>query len=697
MTFRFAPAVLLCILAAAVPASAAPSLRDSDREAASVEEIADLELEELLQLEVVSASRKLEPVSETASAVYVVTQDDLRRSGATSIPEALRSVPGLQVFRTGANQWAVSSRGFNGIYANKLLVLIDGRSVFNPLFSGVYWDVQDTPLEDVERIEIVRGPGGALWGTNAVNGVINVITKSSRETEGTALSVGGGTRATSGLHTLRTTDEIGNGMTVRAYAKYWDQNNQLDLGNGQTNEWNQTRGGFRMDGGVPEGTSWSLAGDIYRGANFRNLLLPDYATLGTVEVAHQERVEGGHILGRWERPRGNAASSAVQAYYDRNVRETAIQDEISDVFDVELQQRERLFSRNDLVVGGGVRHIIHRLDPSSLVRVDDPQRTLEVFSAYAQNELAVTPEALRLTVGLKGEWNEFTQLEMQPSVRALWKLDSGRSIWGSAARAVASPSRYRNEMGLDVAGATLNGMPALIAIESNPGLQSESVDAVELGFRTRLTEHSTFDLALFSNQYHELIALRAQETELQFLGAMPYLRVPQKWENSGTAHAVGGEAVLDLWFHHRFKRLQLSYSHLEMDYDIAEVGATAPVPLYLERSSPRHQAFATGTVGLGRRLEAQGTLRFRSRIEETQLADLRDAFRATEADFAFPSLAAAATCDLGITWNVLPALDVNFVALDLFERDEPEFIDFDFGEASTPVRRSFFLKASWKI
>jgi iron complex outermembrane recepter protein len=343
------------IYLSAVSALLLISLASSVRAQKLTDDLTAASLEDLMNIEVTSVSKREEKLFETAAAIYVITQEDIRRSGATSIPELLRMVPGLNVARIDANKWAISARGFNGQFANKMLVLIDGRSVYTPLFSGVYWDVQDTLLADIERIEVIRGPGATLWGANAVNGVINIITKSAKETQGGLLTVGGGSEET-GLGSLRYGGPLGKAAHYRIYTKYFNRTDQVDgLGRSTTGQWAIHRGGFRLDWQASRRDAVTFQGDLYHGSISQQAILPRLSPPFTVAVNDPADVGGLNLLTRWSRSASSKSDFTLQFYYDRTQRFDQVVDETRNTYDLDLQHHLAAGRRHDLVGGLGLR------------------------------------------------------------------------------------------------------------------------------------------------------------------------------------------------------------------------------------------------------------------------------------------------------------------------------------------------------
>src|SRR5947209_9123363 len=366
-------------------------------------DLTELPIETLLQMEVTTVSRKSEKLSQSPAAVSVITQDDIRRSGVTSIPEALRLVPGLEVARLDASQWAISARGFNDVFANKLLVLQDGRSIYTPLFSGVFWDVQGTMLEDIERIEVIRGPGATLWGANAVNGVINIITRSARDTQGLLITGGGGTEEHD-FGGVRYGGKFSEHAFFRIYGTYFNRDDSaLPNGDDAHDGWQLGRGGFRLDWDVSEHNLLTLQFDLYRGTLHQVFGTFDPANpINFTRVVRDEiDLAGENLLGRWSHSFSSDSDLRLQLYYDRTERNTVIFKEDRDTFDIDFQHRFPLGRRHDVIWGGGYRVTGDQVGNSPTISLTPDSRTTHLFSAFVQDEIALVPDRFRLTLGSK--------------------------------------------------------------------------------------------------------------------------------------------------------------------------------------------------------------------------------------------------------------------------------------------------------
>jgi iron complex outermembrane receptor protein len=446
-----------CLLAALSVAWASPAQADEP----PTEDLADLSLEQLSQVEIISVSRRSERLSDAPASIYVISNDDISRSGATTLPEALRLAPNLEVARVSASSYAISARGFNNSLGNKLLVLIDGRTVYTPLFSGVFWDAQDLLLEDVDRIEVISGPGATLWGANAVNGVINVITRRASATQGLLASGVAGSEGSTAA--LRYGGALGAEGSYRVYARH----NQIDAtrseaGASLPDAWHSDQAGFRADWARGE-HEFTVQGDAYRGRS-------EERPFGPIEIS------GGNLLAAWNWRRTGGSRLHMQAYLDRAERTDPILfHDRMDVFDFEFQHSVP-FARHELLWGGGVRRARDEVERGLLVSFIPAEKDLRWENLFVQDEIWLR-ENVGLTLGLKLDRNVYTGTEFLPSARLAWKPRADQLVWASASRAVRAPSRIDREFYL----------PATppFAIAGGPDFKSETADVFELGYRAQ--------------------------------------------------------------------------------------------------------------------------------------------------------------------------------------------------------------------
>jgi iron complex outermembrane receptor protein len=553
-----------------------------------VNDLADLTLEELSALTITSVSGRAERLSDAASSVFVITSEDIRRSGATSLPEALRLAPNLQVARGNANGWAISARGFNSGSADKLLVLVDGRSVYSPLYSGVFWDVQDLVLQDVERIEVISGPAGTLWGVNAVNGVINVITRSAAETQGTLVAAGGGNREEQAA--LRQGGTVGRDGRWRIYAKE-SHRSPSETAGGQAidDAMHIAQTGFRADWSMPL-DKISLHGDAYRGRLGQPL--PGTVAITGVDFALEDiRVAGANLVGRWERQLGPDASVSGQISYDHVERDNppTFFDRL-DLVDVQLQHAWRPAPRHALVWGGQYRFARDRVASTTPFFAFLPSRLDQAWaSVFAQDEINLTP-TLRLTVGARIEHNDYTGSDFLPALRLAWKPAPDQLLWAAASRTVRAPSRLDRDVFVPAQPPYLLG--------GGPNFQSEVANVYELGYRGLLPGGASYAATLFRADYDRLHTqeLAASGTSLFFGNGM-----------RGTVQGVemwGSYQALPRWrLHAGYTRLWQDLSYRPGSGDTANSLATA------EGSNPSHQWLLRSSLDLPGQTEFDLTVR----------------------------------------------------------------------------------------
>ncbi len=457
---------------------AAAAVSTARAETAAVD-LLDLSLEQLSNVEVSSVSRRAERLSDAPASIYVISAADIRRSGAMNLPEALRLAPNLLVAGVNASNYAISARGFNNSLGNKLLVLIDGRTVYTPLFSGVFWDAQDVMLEDVERIEVISGPGATLWGANAVNGVINVITRSAADTQGGLLSLGGGGDGEAA--SLRYGGRVGEG-SWRAYARQLSLDNTVDVaGTDQPDGWTRRQVGLRADWGDAE-RGLTLQGDAYDAES-------ELRPLGPIEIS------GANLLARWTRTLANDSTLRMQGYLDRTERDDPVLfHDRMDIVDLEFQHGWRR-DRHGVLWGGGYRHASDEVEKGFLTTFIPGDKDLHWENLFVQDEIQWR-DALAITLGLKLDRNVYTGTELLPSLRAAWKPGDGQLLWGSLSRAVRAPSRIDREFFLPAEP------PFLIA--GGPNFESEVADVVELGLRANPSHAFSYSVTAFHHRYDDL-------------------------------------------------------------------------------------------------------------------------------------------------------------------------------------------------
>jgi iron complex outermembrane recepter protein len=565
-------------------------------------DISELSIEDLMNIEVTSVAKKPEKLSQTASAVFVVTQDDIRSSGATNIPDLLRMVPGVDVAQINANNWAISSRGFNHQKSNKLLVLIDGRAVYTLIYSGVFWDTLDVPLEIIDRIEVIRGPGAAVWGANAVNGVINIITKRSTDTQGGLISAGGGTTE-HGFGTAMYGGKIKKG-TYRIFTKYLNYGHLPDP-NGQNglDAWHLLHAGFRTDQELSPKDTLTTEGDIYEGKE--GSVIAHIVSIDPPDAENQSRnspLSGGSLLARWNHAFSGTSDTTLQFYLHNYTRSGPELREVSHTIDLDFQHHLALGRRQDLIWGAGYRRTGDDTEGTIDLSFIPADRVLQIFSFFAQDEMALRPNRLRLTVGTKVEHDDLGGFNAQPSARLVWNPASKQSLWAAVSSADGTPSRRTNDAFIPLTVfAGPGGEPTVPTLFGNPKAKSENVVACEVGWRTEQSKRLTVDLAAFFNSYRHLYN---QEPGVPYLSLNPtplHLVFPMTFENKMHGTTQGVEVAANWKVGNRWT-LSPGYSLLLMRLRVgADSQDTATVP-NTQGSSPKHQAQLRSRVDLSQGL-----------------------------------------------------------------------------------------------
>jgi iron complex outermembrane receptor protein len=633
--------------------------------------LARMSIEDLLQIEVTSASKKEQALSEAASAIHVLTRDDLDRAGVTTVAEALRLVPGLQVARIDANKWAVSSRGFNGRFANKMLVLIDGRSVYTPLFSGVYWDVQDLPLADIDRIEVIRGPGAALWGANAVNGVINVITLPAAETGGADVALTTGTDE-QGIE-ARYGDALADGLAYRVFVKHAAHDAFANAdGADSADDWGLTRAGGRLDWQRSADERFTIDGAAYVGDSGQTYALD--ATLPSVAASFLTRTDvgGGHVLGRWTRTLSERADVTLQAYVDRTTRrETGQVQEERTTMDVEFQHHAGLGSRHDVVWGAGFRSTADALTDGATVRFSTDERRDNLTNLFIQDEIVVRPGRLRVTLGTKLEHNAYTGWEVQPDVRALVVLSPRQTLWAAVSRAVRTPSRAERDVEIDTSPVPgPGGLLVVSTLYGSPAFRSETLRAHEVGYRVAPHAMVSFDVAGFYNAYDHLRTFEPGTPTPALTPAGPILQVPLLFANGMEGTAAGAE-VIARWTPAADWRLEGAYTFLDLTLRHKPTSADT-LGIVVEDDSPRHQARVAVNSTFGGVVDVGLSAAYTAELIKQQIPGYT-------------------RVDARLAWRIRPALTLAAGVRNLGDARHREFAS-TLGELPTETRRSLFAQ-----
>jgi len=538
-----------------------------------------LTLDQLMDIEVTSVSKSPEKLSEAASAIQVITGDDIRLAGATSLPEALRLASNLEVAQIDSRQWAITARGFNNVFADKMLVLIDGRSVYTPLYAGVYWDVQDTMLEDVDRIEVISGPGATQWGANAVNGVINITTKSAKDTQGGLVFGEVGTTLTDSGG-VRYGGELAPGVYFRVYGKYFERGDSVEPGGEDVQDaWRMDQSGFRVDWDGAQGNTLTLQGDIYGGSVTR---------AGPDDI----RMDGGNLLGRWSRALGEDSDVKLQVYFDRTFRATPGSfEEALNTYDVDFQYRLPIGKANDVVWGFGYRLEDDDITNTPSLAFLPPRVALQLFNVFAQDKIALVRDRLHLTLGTKLEHNDITGVEFEPSARLAWTPDGVQTVWTAISRAVRTPSRVDDDL----------YQPATppYRIAGGPGVDSERIVAYELGYRNQILPELALSLATFYNEYGDLRSLQP----LNPPAAFPVVISSGLEGSSAGAELTADWRVAPAW------RLHLGYTELRVGSE-PQAGSPDRDSSRSVAADPNHQVMLRSILNLSASWDFDTDLRY---------------------------------------------------------------------------------------
>jgi iron complex outermembrane recepter protein len=647
----------LLLMTGTIPvlAQAADSTTDS---------LKDLSLDQLMQVEVTTVSRHPEKLLQTASAIQVITREDIRRSGATSIPEALRLADNLEVAQKNSHDWAISARGFNTSLANKLLVMIDGRTVYTPLFSGVFWDVQDYLLEDIERIEVISGPGGTLWGANAVNGVINIITRKAADTQGVYAEGGGGNQLEE-FGGVRYGGTVGAATDFRVYGKYFDRgDDSIADGSPADDSWHQAQGGFRMDSALTPQDSLSVHGDFYDGRENN-------------EASDTARTGGGNVVGQWSHLFDSGSQMSLQSYYDRThladpIPESTLgpiplapagflTDDLT-TFDTDFQYQLQAAANHHVIWGVGYRltHDVVQNAPGLVFLPTTLNQSL--YSAFVQDEVTLSKD-LSLTVGSKIEHNDYTGFEYEPNVRMQWSWVQSQALWGAISRAVRTPSRIDENV---MEGAP----PAVVVLEGASDFESEEVIAYELGYRAQLNTRTSVTLSTYYNDYDDV----------RSTSYTPGTIIPLYFQNNLEGHTYGAELssnyqVLDNWSLHLGYDLLQEHLHVKPgQYDLDDA--------LNETADPQQQVALRSSAKLMGNIEFDTALRWVDRL-------------LTNNGPSPGTVPSYFSLDSRLAWRSAKGIELSLVGQNLLQ---PRHVEYGY---PSPLReqidRSVYAKIAWQF
>ena len=663
-------ALAIVVLACAAVCSARPLEKTSPN---PEQELKSMSLEQLGNVRVSSVSKQPQEIWKTPAAIFVLTTEDIRRSGATTIPELLRLVPGVQVSRSQSDDWAVGIRGFASGFSKDLLVLIDGRSVYTPLFEGVYWDVQDLPLQDIDRIEIIRGPAGTIWGVNAVNGVINIITKRARDTQGFSASAQGGGTVNRLIGVTQQGWSPRPNLQMRVYAKGFNRGPELNPGNDPYDDWHEERGGFRADW-QPNGHDTLMAeGDIYQGE------VGGQNTIGTFTPPAQEIVQGaqpvsgGDLVMRWDRVLSAKSDFYLQAYFDRTNRKSLQFDETRDTFDLDFVDHIGSLPRQDIIFGVGLRE-----SPSNLIQTRatvnfTPNKLTDyIYSGFLQDKFDIVPDRLVAILGTKIQDNNYSGVGVEPSARLLWNPTVHQTVWAGVSRALRVPGRVDQD--LTLIGNLVPSPPVFVTIRGNPNFKPEVLIGWEAGYRTLLMPNLYMDLSLFHNQYDDLESYGEPIFTISFpTQPYPYTSLNTTFANGVKGVTDGLELASD-WKPFSWLNLRGTYSHVHMHlHSKAGFNQVSYVASY-QGSSPSHIATVQALVTLPHGIEIDPDYRYMSALPAQKVP-------------------AYQTADAHLAWKFTRHLEISASGRNLLQPSHREFLGNNSNQVE--IRRSLFAGIRW--
>jgi iron complex outermembrane recepter protein len=642
-------------------------------------DLTTMDIEDLMNVKVTSVSKIEEKLSRTASAVFVITQADIARSGATNIPDLLRMVPGLDVAQIDANTWAISARGLNDEFSNELLVLLDGRNVYTPTFGGVLWGQLDLPLETIERIEVIRGPGGTIWGANAVNGVINLITKKSGDTHGAMVVTGGG-NLDQGFGTAQYGGSLGKGTDFRIYSKYFNQGHSPDItGQSAGDSSHALRGGFRTDSALSTKDALMVQGDIFSGRDGESVVsLPSITSPGLVHILTPAGESGGFLQSVWKRTYSARSditlSASFSAYESGDVLDALA--EGRKTFNIDFQDHIARGERQDFIWGFDYQYSASRSNGALAVSLNPATLGTQLFSSFFQDEIALLPDRLYLTVGTKLEHNYYTGFTIMPSARIAFTLSGHHMVWAAVSRAERTPASVDTAIRSNYGSSPgPGGIPVLTSLLGNPQFKNEGLIAYETGYRTSVSTNLSIDFAAYYNNYG---SQQTTEPAAEFLETTPspvHLVMLSTYENLMHGEAHGFEItsnwkLTDHWTisaTYDFGRIHMHLSPASKD--------TETVP-ETEGTDPHVHAQLRSHVDLSRTLSWDTSAYFVDRI-------------------ASQAVAAYTRVDTGLSWRCREGLTVGLVGQNLVRDHHLEFIQSD--DVTTLVKRSAYLKVAWNF
>jgi iron complex outermembrane receptor protein len=648
---------------------AAPSLGVAQGRAP---DLAELSIEDLMNIEITSAGRKEQRAADVAAAAFVITRDDIRHSGVTSVPDLLRLAPGVEVAQINSNKWAVSVRGFNGLRANKLLVLVDGRSVYNQIFSGVFWDSLDLMLDDIDRIEVIRGPGAAMWGANAVNGVINIVTSAPAETQGGLIRVDGGRFGEQAA--VRYGGTLG-AATYRVYSQWSGRDQSLiEPGTRANDASHRVTTGFRADWTMQPG-ALTLEGDFTAGE--ARALFPNFNPLTAAReplVHDPSAAQGGHLLGRWTQTRAGGASLQIQSFVDIGSRNEPVGDYSRHAFDLDTQYRTALGAHQDLVAGAGYRFVRESLAGHVGFSLTPAEGDSSLVTAFMQDEIGLFEDRLAVTLGSQVQYDSYSGAGVQPTARVMWKARPSQRVWAATSRALRTPSLYERGIRVDFPPVpSADGLPLAVTLLGNPAAETETLVDVEAGYRIEIGTAASIDVTGFVGRYDHL---RTQEPAAPIVQLVPSPQILATAQFGNQLEATTrGLEVAGHWSPIPTWRLDGNYSAFHVTPRLAATSHD-PTAASEDGSAPRTQWKLASTFSPGTRATLKAAIFHVGALGQFQVA-------------------AYTRVDLSAEWRFAPRLSAMVIGQNLFDAAHAEFAGPNSLVLATQVPRSASVRLRW--
>jgi iron complex outermembrane receptor protein len=636
-------------------------------------------IEDLMSIEVTSVSRKEQKTSQAATAVFVISRDDIGHSGALNIPDLLRMVPGLDVAQIDAGKWAISARGFNGQYSNKLLVLVDGRTVYTPIFAGVFWDSQNIPLGSIDRVEVIRGPGAAVWGSNAVNGVINIITLSAAETPGGSITGSAG-NGSIGPETISYGGKVHDLGAYRVFAEGFEVNSLPTFAGlpGQ-DDWRLVHGGFRTDTTLSAKDSLTTEGEVNRGNAGELAFIPlSLQPPESATIALRDLYSGWNLLTRWNRTFSSGSQTSLQIYFDRTTRGDTTYSIGLNTLDIDFQHHIVWGTRQDIVWGLGYRLSSDDISPTLRISATPQNRNTQLFSSFAQDEIAILPDRVHLSLGARVEHNDYIGFDFQPSARMVWTPDSRNSVWAAVSHADRTPARSDTNFRVNFEALPgPGGLPIVVSLFGNPDQKNEQLTAFEAGYRTTLTSRFSLDSTVFYNRYRDLTSVEPGAMRIETNPAPVHLLIPESFGNGLYGEAHGIETFAN-WKVTRLWTLNPGYTffstHLHRfagSQDSTSVSGT-------EGGTPDHQAQLRSSLDLPWKLQWNASAYFVNRLPAQ-------------------SIPSYTRLDTGLIWHSGEHASLSMVGQNLLRDLHPEYSGPDSTVQSSLMRRVAYGKLTWSF